>query len=168
MLHYSINKLRTNRNAFEQLLSGLDREEYNWREREVKWSLIEVVCHLHDEEIEDFRARVKSVLDTPEKSFVQIDPAGWVAERKYADQDFHRILAAFLAERDKSIEWLSSLTDPKWDNAYNHPKVGPVSARFLLTNWLAHDYLHIRQIIRINYNYLHFYSGHNLDYAGEW
>ncbi len=168
MLNYCIQSLLANRNAFEHLLSGLNQEEYSWREREGKWSIIEVVCHLRDEEIEDFRARVKSVLETPEKPFVQIDPANWVSERKYADQDYKRMLTAFLSERDKSIEWLSSLTDPKWDNAYNHPKVGPVSARFLLTNWLAHDYLHLRQVIRIKYNYLHFYSGHKLDYAGEW
>jgi hypothetical protein len=37
-----------------------------------------------------------------------------------------------------------------------------------LHNWLAHDYLHIRQIIRIKYDYLKKTSGEILLYAGEW
>ena len=163
-----LQSLTTNRDVFENLFSGLTPEEYTWREHEGKWNLLEVICHLHDEEREDFRARVSSVLEDPLKPWPKIDPVAWVTERKYGEQDIHVMLEKFLNEREATISWLTSLKNPQWNNAYQHPKVGPVSARFLLVNWVAHDYLHIRQITRIKYNYLKFTSGLGLDYAGEW
>jgi len=160
--------LALNKQVFKDLLSGLSSAEYNWHEREGKWNLLQVVCHLYDEEREDFRARIKSVFEDPTKHFAPIDPVAWVTERYYATQDYPTMLDKFLTERDASIVWLKSLHNPDWDSAYEHPKKGPVSARFLLANWLAHDYLHIRQIIRIKYHHLQFQSGQNLEYAGDW
>ena len=47
-------------------------------------------------------------------------------------------------------------------------KMGPLSARFFLENWLAHDFLHMRQINRRKYEYLRAHVGNALDYAGDW
>jgi hypothetical protein len=107
-------------------------------------------------------------LDTPELPLPPATPVIWVTERKYMEQNFEAKLENFLIERQQSVEWLQSLFDPKWDNAYQHPKMGPVRADFILTNWLAHDYLHIKQITKVKYDYLKYVSGHSLDYAGEW
>ena len=38
----------------------------------------------------------------------------------------------------------------------------------MLTNWLAHDYLHIRQIIKLKFDFLKDQSDEHLSYAGEW
>jgi hypothetical protein len=43
-----------------------------------------------------------------------------------------------------------------------------MTARSFLTNWLAHDYLHLRQILRIKHHYLKTESGESLSYAGAW
>jgi len=43
-----------------------------------------------------------------------------------------------------------------------------MSAKFILANWLAHDYLHIRQITRLKYDYLQDIPNENLSYAGNW
>jgi len=164
---YIINKLDSNRQQFQQAFSGLTKEEYTWKPLPEKWCLLEVICHLHDEEREDFRARVKLVLENPETPFPKIDPVAWVTERKYMQQDFEYMLKQFLTEREETLKWLRGLKEPRWDNAYMHPKVGPVTARLLLTNWLAHDYLHFRQILKLKYDYLKFHSGEKLDYAGN-
>jgi hypothetical protein len=84
------------------------------------------------------------------------------------EQNYEAKIADFLKERSETISWLESQSNPRWTNAYIHPKVGPVSAEFLLANWLAHDYLHFRQITRTKYLYLKEKSGVSLDYAGEW
>ncbi|HAP01497.1 MAG TPA: hypothetical protein DCQ93_06175 [Bacteroidetes bacterium] len=84
------------------------------------------------------------------------------------EQNFEERVLAFLAERKNSIAWLRSLENPNWENAYIHPKVGAVRASLLLSNWLAHDYLHIRQITKLKYDYLKSTCGEKLDYAGEW
>jgi len=164
----NIKEFEINGAVFRQLLSQLSGKEYLWREHEGKWNLLEIVCHLYDEERDDFRARLKSVLEDPEKPFPPIDPVGWVTERNYSERDFNTMLEKFLLERKESIAWLQSLNSPPIENAYMHPKLGPMSGRFILSNWIAHDYLHIRQILRIKYNYLQFTSGQDLSYAGEW
>jgi len=97
-----------------------------------------------------------------------IDPAGWVTSRKYAEKNYESVLDSFLAERSESVKWLKSLREPKWTNVYQHPALGNMSAELFLNNWLAHDYLHFRQITRIKYEYLKQQAATSLDYAGSW
>ena len=163
-----IRQLARHRHLFEHLLSGATPEEVHHRAEPGKWCLLEAVCHLHDEEREDFRARVRHVLETPELPMPKIDPQAWITERKYMEQDHPTMLAKFLAERDRSVTWLEGLRAPKWTNAYLHPKVGPITAEFLLANWVAHDLHHIRQVNAMRYAYLKESCGVGLDYAGTW
>ena len=165
---FAIEELARNQNVFSVLLNGISQDEYLWRWQEDKWCLLEIICHLYDEERDDFRARTKSVLKDPSKPLPPFDPIACVTERNYIEQEYYITLNKFLMERHDSIEWLESLQQPKWDNAYQHPKVGPVSATFLLNNWLAHDYLHMRQILKLRYLYTQEISGGSLDYAGKW
>ncbi len=136
-----IQDLLRNREVFKRLLTGLMKEEYMWKSSSEKWCLLEIVCHLYDEEQEDFRARTKHILQTPTEPLPSIDPSEWIKTRKYIQQDFNKILDKFLMEREKSIEWLQSLTSAKWDNAYKHPKFGKMTAKmFLSKNHLkSHD-----------------------------
>ena len=149
-----IQELGRNRDVFEGLLTGMTEEDYLWRPMPDSWCLLEIVCHLYDEEREDFRARTRHVLETPAELLPSFDPVGWVQERKYIRQNYMETLDNFLKEREQSIDWLESLTSPKWNNAYNHPKLGKMTAKLFLSNWLAHDYMHIRQIVRLKYTYL--------------
>lgn len=168
MLPHIIENLQRNKAVFKELLHGISRQDYLWKQQPEKWCLLEIICHLYDEEREDFRTRVKSTLENPATVWPTIDPPGWVTSRKYIEQDYEKKITEFMAERDKSIEWLKSLKNPNWKNAYMHPKVGPVTAQLILNNWLAHDYLHIRQITKLKYDHLAKLSTEKLDYAGEW
>ena len=121
---FIIQELKRNRNVFNDLLSGTSREKYLWKESPEKWCLLEMVCHLCDEEREDFRARVKHVLTTPDLPLPPIDPQGWVQERNYISKDFELMLSLFLEERSHSVSWgkwlkkLSSLKLEKFNS--NH------------------------------------------------
>lgn len=163
-----IQELSKNREIFKILLTGQSREEYLWKQNRNKWCLLEIICHLYDEEREDFRARTKSVIETPGKSLVAFDPLGWVKDRNYLEKDYEPTLTSFLLEREHSVNWLRSLESPEWNNEHNHPKLGPMSAKLFLSNWLAHDYLHIRQIIKLKFDYLKEITGESLNYAGDW
>lgn len=163
-----ILELFRNKDVFRSLLTGLPKEQYLWKSNSEKWCLLEICCHLYDEEREDFRTRTKYVLETPELPLPTIDPVKWIEERAYIQQDFNSTLNKFLKEREKSVKWLQSLRNPNWDNAYNHPKFGEMTAKMFLTNWLAHDYLHIRQIISLKFDYLKQLTHESLTYAGNW
>ena len=163
-----IDNLEKNKEVFSSLFADLLKEEYLWREKGNSWSLLEVLCHLHDEEIEDFRTRVKHVLETPEKYPPPIDPVLWVTQKKYQEQSFAEKLKSFLTERNNSIQWLRSLENPNWLNTYVNPKLEKQTAQMYLENWLAHDYLHIRQINRIKYLFFKSCAKESLAYAGTW
>ena len=163
-----IMELARNKDVFKALLAGLPKEQYQWKSNPEKWCLLEICCHLHDEEREDFRIRTKYVLETPDLPLPTFNPIEWVTERGYMQQDFEEMLAKFIKERERSLDWLQSLKEPKWENAYNHPKLGKMTAELFLTNWLAHDYLHMRQILNLKFAYLKQSTQESLDYAGNW
>lgn len=167
--HAIIRQLERNTATFRTLLEGLPEEEYRWHPAPDKWNLLEIVCHLYDEEREDFRARVRHVLETPDRPMPSINPVGWVTQRRYPEQDYAEMVDKFLSERSASVSWLRSLKSPKWENVYHHPKLGVMSANLFLSNWLAHDYMHFRQINRLRYAYLREeLTAEPLDYAGNW
>jgi len=160
--------LTQNQKSFASLFEGIPLEEITWRPKPEKWCLLEIVCHLYDEEREDFRARIKHVFETPDKEFPKIDPQGWVTERKYMERSFEEMVSKFVNERSQSIAWLNSLSNPPWKNVYVHNKFGEMSAEMFLGNWLAHDYLHFRQITFTRYQFLKTHFDTRFDYAGDW
>lgn len=163
-----IENLSSNQHIFSTILSNKSQEEYSWKPTTNKWCLLEIVCHLYDEEREDFRGRVKHTLETPEDQLPSIDPVGWVKGRKYMDQDYNQMIEKLIMERKNSINWLQSLKNPPWKNAFNHPKLGPLSSEHFLANWLAHDLLHIRQIVGLQFHYLKQATNNDFSYAGTW
>lgn len=154
--------------VFRALLSEKDVACQTWRPDPDAWSLLEIVCHLYDEEREDFRTRVFHALNNTPGMPPSIDPPGWVSERKYAEQSYEVKLDSFLAERKKSLSALEEVSNPSWENGFDHPVLGRLTAYQLLSNWLAHDYHHIRQINRRLYEYLSANSKSDLSYAGDW
>jgi len=58
MNHLQIaDELERNQVLIENLLRGKDSESYTWKKSPQQWSLLEIICHLYDEEQADFRAR---------------------------------------------------------------------------------------------------------------
>jgi len=167
-LSYCIERLSTNVNIIAGLAHNLSAEQARWRPQPDKWSVLEVINHLYDEEREDFRARLDMLLHQPEKPWTPIDPPKWAIERAYNQRDMGQSLESFLRERSISIKWLISLDNPQFENKYEHPK-GVISAGDLLASWVAHDLLHIKQLARLHWEYLNSVSPpYRTEYAGKW
>ena len=121
-----------------------------------------------DEEKDDFRTRLRLAIEEPDATWPPIDPEGWAAERKYNERDFKDSLSRWLNAREQSIAWLKSLGAPDWKSTGLHPKLGPISAELVLANWLAHDLLHIRQMVAVLWANLSVeVDPIGLDYAGN-
>lgn len=163
-----IDQLSKNKHVIIQLMINVSDTQAVWKPDPNKWSMLEVVCHLIDEEKFDFRTRVKSILDNPDKSLPKFNPLDWVDNHHYLEQDFIQKANEFESQRSASIEWLNSLQNPKWKKEHHHPSLGVLSAEFFLANWVAHDYIHIRQLNRLAYEFLDFQSAADLTYAGNW
>jgi len=146
-----IGRLRTNCDVFKHLLQGVAEDHARWKPAAERWSLLEIVNHLYDEEIEDFGKRIELVLGDPASPWPPIDPEGWVVQRRYNDRNFRESLSNFLAAREASLGWLNEQKSADWRTTHHHPRMGPMSAELLLANWLAHDLFHIRQIAELQF-----------------
>ena len=167
-MDFVTEQLSQNKTVFNNILKDCDKDMYLWRQSSEKWCLLEIVCHLYDEECDDFRFRTQWVLENPNKLPPTFNPLNWVTERKYMEQNYNEMVDKFIAERQNSIDWLKTLEHPEWNNAYEHPKMGTLTAEYYFNNWLAHDYLHLRQILKLKFDYLKHRFGNNLNYAGIW
>ena len=130
------------------LVAALPHDVAARRPAEGKWSVLEVVGHLIDEETEDFRVRTRSTLEDPTRAWPAFDPEGTVAARDWNSHAGRELVAKFADERAASVTWLRSLRDPDWDRARIHPRIGPIRAGDLLASWTAHDVRHLGQISR--------------------
>jgi len=162
-----IGRLERGAGAIRALVSGMDDEEARWRLPSGGWSILEVVCHLKDEETDDFRQRLRLTLEDPEQDWPPMDPEAWVTERGYQKRALGPEIDAFLAERGKSLEWLRGLVAPDWSRAHSHPRFGSMRAGDLLAAWVVHDLLHVRQIARLQYEHARALAEpYRVDYAG--
>lgn len=164
-----IRRLEHTPRAIEVLVSGLTGEEAAWKPAPEHWSILEVVCHLLDEEREDFRARLRSTLEDPARPWIDLQLDGIAERRGYNQRDLKKVVAELVAERNASMAWLRSLGSIDGSGAYVHPKWGPISAGDLLASWAAHDALHLRQIARRLHGLAARDAGaHKVAYAGDW
>ena len=162
-----IARLENNLTVINALLNNRDVEEFNFKPQPDAWSMFQVLSHLVDEEQFDFRARLFSVTENPAKQIPAFDPIRTMAGKTFIDEDYNELLDQFMDERLRSLAMLRTVEKPQWDQAFLHPKAGPLSARFFLVNWVAHDYIHIQQINRLAYQYLEQATDAALDYAGN-
>lgn len=151
------------------LFEALPEALLRWKPAPERWSLLEIVNHLADEEVLDFRTRVERTLRDPAEAWPAISPQDWVTQRNYNARDPVESLERFMRERQQSIDWLRTLRAANWNHAHVHPKFGAMSARFLLGNWIAHDLLHARQMLRLHHAAVAAaIAPETLDYAGPW
>jgi hypothetical protein len=92
----------------DALIGDLDAVTARTRPALDEWSPVEIVCHLRDEETEDFSARVRAVLEG-KTELAPIDPVGWVEARRYREADLRQALAAFKTRRRASLSYLAGV-----------------------------------------------------------
>lgn len=160
--------LLQNSERIRSLLQGVPTEQARWKPDPDSWSILEVVNHLLDEEREDFRVRLDIILHEPDRKMPPIDPEGWVMERRYNDRNLDESLKKFLSERQASLGWLEKIGEPDWQASYQMP-FGPIRAGDMFASWVAHDLLHLRQLVELHRAYmLELVAPFEVGYAGPW
>lgn len=162
------SQLERNAHVFRLLVAGLGQEQERWKPTPDQWSILEVINHLADEDSEDFRARVDAILHRPDQGWAPIDPQAAITARAYNARSMDASLEHFVTERYRSVVWLRSLKSPNWDSTHTNP-FGTFSARQMLGSWVAHDWLHVRQIARLQHAWVsQMIAPESVEYAGEW
>ncbi|MGH7263703.1 MAG: DinB family protein [Candidatus Rokuibacteriota bacterium] len=130
--------------ALEVLVADLDDATWRARPAPDEWAPIEIVCHLRDEEGEDFPARLRVIL-AGGPHFAPIDPERWVTERRYREQDPRAVLAELTARRAASLAMLAGVPAARLTES-RQQRFGPLSGLDLLVAWVTHDALHLQQL----------------------
>ncbi len=156
--------------ALDAIAATVADADLRWKPAPEHWSVLEVLCHLRDEEREDFQPRLASTLRDPTAPWPKLDLADIAARRRYNEDDPAQVLADFRAARTANIAWLDATrADADFTRAYAHPKFGPLHAGMLLASWAAHDALHLRQLARRLHDLARRDAGpFSVAYAGEW
>lgn len=156
-----------NAQRIRQLVAGVPADQARWKPDAESWSILEVINHLYDEERFDFRVRLDIILHRPDEPWPPIDPQGWVTSRQYNGRELQASLEGFLSEREASLQWLESLA-PNWESVYQ-ARFGSIRAGDMFAAWVAHDLLHMRQLVELLWEYtLTLADPYSVRYAGDW
>lgn len=130
--------------ALLNTFQGAPVEVLRDRESAERWSPLEILAHLRDEETEDFGARARAAVEGREIE-VGIDPAGWVTQRRYNEMDPGAVFLDFSEKRAESCRWLGTLSPEDLRKTVEHPDFGAFRAGDFIAAWRVHDLVHLRQ-----------------------
>src|ERR1700730_12412454 len=94
--------------VLDALLAGLDEAGARMRPAQGEWSPVEILCHLRDEETEDFGARLRVIVNGAAE-FAPIDRERWAEERRYGDASLPVVLEALRVRRQTSLGLLAGI-----------------------------------------------------------
>jgi hypothetical protein len=132
------------------LLSGVPDEWTRGSEGPHTWTIREILAHLINGEETDWIPRARHILTLgASKPFPPFDRTGGFAERRESSID--SLLADFTGARQHSLDALASLRLTADDLAREgrHPEFGRVTLGQHLATWVAHDFTHVSQIVRV-------------------
>jgi hypothetical protein len=164
-----IRQLTSDAEAMRALVQTVSDEQAQWKPNPDTWSMKEVMEHVYNEERIDFRKHLKEMFSHPPQPWGE-----WRREEYIPVESCRQALEDFLAERKASLAWLMTLESPDWDKA-SSASFGPAGdvltlrAGDVLVSWVAHDFLHIRQMNELLYAWNEKQaSPYSVRYAGGW
>ncbi len=153
-MKYSLQKssgiLERTPSVLRTLLSGLDDEWVMNDEGPETFSPYDVMGHLINGEKTDWRVRTNMILEYGlERTFVPFDRFAQYEASK--GKTLEQLLDEFEALRKENMQWFRALklSEDDLDKKGNHPVLGQVTLRQLLSAWVVHDLTHIAQITRV-------------------
>ena len=168
-LEIIIQQLRDNADIIRALVHSLSDEQDQWKPDSETWSMKEVMEHFYNEERIDFRKHLKEMFSNPPQPWGDFNQDEYISV-----ENCQQALESFLVERDDSLAWLETIEAPSWD-VTSQMSFGPngdvltLSAGDVLVSWVAHDFLHIRQINELLYAWhAQQVSPYSVQYAGGW
>ena len=159
-----VRQLVANAATIRSLVETVSDEQAQWKPDIETWCLKEVMEHIYNEERIDFRKHLIEMLSDPPQPWKDFSQEEYISV-----ETCRQALEEFLAERTASLAWLNALKSVDWDTATQTPFRRSLSAGDVLTSWVAHDYLHLRQINELFYAWNQKQAlPYSVQYAGDW
>ena len=164
-----IRQMTANAEAMRTLVQTVSSGQAQWKPTPETWCLKEVMEHIYNEERIDFRKHLKEIFSKPPQPWAEFNP-----EEYLPVNNLRQALEGFLTEREASITWIKAQPSPNWEAASPTSfspdgEVLVLKAGDLLVSWVAHDYLHLRQLNELLYAWNEKQaSRYSVRYAGGW
>lgn len=149
-LNKAIEILERTPGVMKSLLLGISNEWTQQNEGSDTWSPYDVIGHLVHGEKTDWMPRLEIVLGTSERT--TFEPYDRFAQFEMSKgKSLTTLLSEFETLRKRNLETLCSknLSEVDLNNTANHPSLGVVSLKNLLSAWVVHDLGHIAQVSRV-------------------
>ncbi len=138
--------LRTDGERWRGLATGLDRELLARPPAPGEWSALQCLSHATDTEAAVFAARVRAVLNgQPEVPSYDPDVQSTPIT---AGTDPAALTERHSALRAENLALLATVTEGDLDRTSRHAELGGFTLRQLLSEWAAHDLMHVVQAER--------------------
>lgn len=168
-LSWAIKQLTTHSFSISQLCQAVTDPQARIKPDPQSWSILEVIDHLYEEEREDFRKLIDLTFHESETEWPPLDLDQSATEQAYQSDDVRQGIAKFAAERERSLEWMQGLHAPDWERICTHPRGFQMRAGDVLAAWVAHDVLHLRQLVELHFHLVTLEAQpYSVQYAGDW
>jgi uncharacterized damage-inducible protein DinB len=131
-----------------RLIAGIADEKLRRRPAPQKWSILEIVAHLAEDELTT-SWRYRQMIELPGVTLMGFNQDLWAQLGDYASWTLRDAVEMFRLLRESNLRLLSRLTPEQWASPGHHSERGPISVRDLARHMAAHDINHILQIERI-------------------
>ena len=140
-----IESLQATPRDLARLLRPVDEAAARWRPAAGEWCLADVVAHLSYCEA-PYLARLRRVVeqDNPFEPYLHPDESAHDLTRPLAE-----LLEAFVTRRAVTVAFLNGLEQRDWGRPLVHASIGPTKLRDQVQELVAHDNLHLEQIVAL-------------------
>ena len=131
----------------EAEVKGLGEEIAAWHPAAGEWCVNECLGHMIEAERRGFYGRITRTLEQDHPFEPAWDQIAVARERRDCARMAMSLFMEFMGLRHQSVEMVRALRPDQLDRACTHSKVGELTVRGLLQEWVHHDRNHTRQIL---------------------
>jgi hypothetical protein len=139
--------LQSNAAQIRAEMEALPDAALAWHPEDGEWCVKEVVGHIIEAERRGFAGRIRTLLEEASPRFAGWDQEAVAAARGDCKRSPGEVLDEYLAQRESSVQLVAGLTEEQLDRSGEHERVGRLSIRDLMHEWIHHDRNHLRQLL---------------------
>lgn len=144
--------LKTGPARVAHAVRNLTRRQMLRRPARGKWSILEILGHLHDTEVV-YGWRWRLTLAQPGLPLQDYDQDAWTAQLRHRKADPRKLLAQIAVMRGASLDLVLRVPRKQWKRAGMHTARGRETLERSLRQIAGHDINHIEQIRAIRAKY---------------
>jgi hypothetical protein len=131
----------------EAEIRSLSDDDARWHPSSGEWCVNEVVGHMIESEKRGFFGRISRTLEQGGQFEEPWDQVAVARERRDCERLASSLFMEWMGIRRRSVEMVKALSDGQLERTCRHGKVGTLSVRDLLHEWVHHDRNHTKQLL---------------------